>query len=80
MEWYYVVLIAIGALAVGFGLLLVVMEGSKPLLNLIFKGNFIAYTVRYFLTVLFAGCVWPLTFKWFGKLGTKKEKAIAEQK
>ena len=67
-------------LAVGFGLLLVVMEGSKPLLNLIFKGNFIAYTVRYFLTVLFAGCVWPLTFKWFGKLGTKKEKAIAEQK
>ena len=59
-------------LAVGFGLLLVVMEGSKPLLNLIFKGNFIAYTVRYFLTVLFAGCVWPLTFKWFGKLGVKK--------
>ncbi|MBQ8755209.1 MAG: hypothetical protein IJZ19_09275, partial [Lentisphaeria bacterium] len=37
-----------------FGLLLVVMEGSKPLLNLIFQGNYIAYTVRYFLTVLFA--------------------------
>jgi hypothetical protein len=59
-------------LAVGFGLLLVVMEGSKPLLNLIFKGNYIAYAVRYFCTVLFAGAVWPLTFKWFAKLGVKK--------
>ena len=59
-------------LAVGFGLLLVVMEGSKPLLNLIFKGNYIAYAIRYFLTVLFAGAVWSLTFKWFAKLGVKK--------
>ena len=59
-------------LAVGFGLLLVVMEGSKPLFNLIFQGNYIAYAIRYFLTVLFAGAVWPLTFKWFGKLGAKK--------
>ena len=59
-------------LAVGFGLLLVVMEGSKPLFNLIFQGNYIAYAIRYFLTVLFAGAVWPLTFKWFAKLGAKK--------
>ena len=59
-------------LAVGFGLLLVVMEGSKPLFNLIFKGNYIAYAIRYFCTVLFAGAVWPLTFKWFAKIGVKK--------
>ena len=59
-------------LAVGFGLLLLVMEGSKPLFNLIFQGNYIAYAIRYFLTVLFAGAVWPLTFKWFAKLGAKK--------
>ena len=59
-------------LAVGFGLLLLVMEGSKPLFNLIFKGNYIAYAIRYFLTVLFAGAVWPLTFKWFARLGAKK--------
>ena len=25
--------------------------------------------IRYFLITAFAGCVWPLTFKWFGKLG-----------
>ncbi len=59
-------------LAVGFGLLLVVMEGSKPLFNLIFRGSYVAYAIRYFLTVLFAGAVWPLTFKWFAKLGAKK--------
>ena len=58
-------------LAVGFGLLLLVMEGSKPLFNLIFKGNYIAYAIRYFCTVLFAGAVWPLTFKWFAMLGVK---------
>lgn len=58
-------------LVVGFGLLLVVMKGSKPLLNLIFNGNPIAHTVRYFLTVLFAGAAWPLTFKWFAKIGKK---------
>ena len=59
-------------LVLGFGLLLLVMEGSKPLLNLIFKGSLVAHTVRYFCTVLFAGVIWPLTFKWFAKLGAKQ--------
>ncbi len=27
----------------------------------------------YFFMVLFAGAVWPLTFRWFAKLGNKKE-------
>ena len=26
---------------------------------------------RYLLVVLFAGCVWPLTFWWFGRLGRR---------
>ena len=58
-------------LVAGFGLLLLVMEGSKPLLNLIFRGSPVAHTIRYFCTVLFAGVVWPLTFKWFARLGVK---------
>ncbi len=62
-------------LVVGFALLLVVMKGSKPLLNLIFSGNPIAHTVRYCLTVLFAGAVWPLTFKWFAKIGAPQKTA-----
>ena len=59
-------------LAVGFLLLLTIMEGAKPVWNWLFGGHIIANTVRYFCTVLFAGAVWPLTFKWFAKLGAKK--------
>lgn len=29
--------------------------------------------LSYFVMVIFAGAVWPLTFKWFSKLGKKKE-------
>jgi len=28
--------------------------------------------VRYFLIVLVAGIIWPLTFRFFGKLGSKE--------
>ncbi len=59
-------------LAVGFLLLLTIMEGAKPVWNWLFGGHIIANTVRYFCTVLFAGAVWPLTFKWFAGLGAKK--------
>ncbi len=62
-------------LAVGFGLLIAVLEGSKPLWRLIFGDALIAHTLRYFVTVLFAGTVWPLTFKWFSKIGAQKEAA-----
>lgn len=55
----------------GFIVVLGIMEGSKPLFNLIFgEGDLLARVIRYFLTVLFAGVVWPLTFKFFAKLGT----------
>ena len=58
-------------LVVGLVLVLGVKAGLKPLLNLVCGGHGIAHTIRYFLTVLTAGCLWPLTFKWFGKLGKK---------
>ncbi len=61
-------------LVIGFGLLLLILEGSKPLWKLLFGDQLIAHTVRYFLTVLFAGAVWPLTFQWFAKLGVEKGK------
>ncbi len=59
-------------LVIGFGLLLLILEGSKPLWRLIFGDLMLAHTLRYLLTVLFAGCVWPLTFKWFAKLGSNE--------
>ena len=36
------------------------------------RGNAaIAGGIRYLLVVLFAGCVWPLTFWWFSRLGRR---------
>jgi undecaprenyl-diphosphatase len=51
--------------------LLGIKEGLRIPLNAIFSGSYLADGVRYFLIVLFAGCIWPLTFKWFHKLGNK---------
>ncbi|MEE1075415.1 MAG: phosphatase PAP2 family protein [Acutalibacteraceae bacterium] len=48
-----------------------IKEGLRFPLNAIFGGSYLADGVRYLLIVLFAGCVWPLTFKWFAKIGRK---------
>ena len=67
-------------LVLGLAVVLGVKEGFKPLMTLIFgEGAGIGHAVRYFCTVIAAGCVWPLTFKWFAKLGTKKETVPKEQ-
>ena len=58
-------------LGVGFGILLGIKSGIKAPLHAIMNAN-IADGLRYFLMTAFAGCVWPLTFKFFGKLGKKK--------
>lgn len=52
--------------------ILIIKEGFRVPLNLIFDGSYIADGVRYFLLVIFAGCVWPLTFKFFSKLFNKE--------
>ena len=50
--------------------------GIKSLLKLPLHAIFgdLPFTdgIRYFLVVLFCGCVWPLTFPYFAKLGAKK--------
>lgn len=51
----------------GLVLVLAIKEGAKPLLNAVFHGHPIARAIRYFLMVMFAACVWPLTFPWFQK-------------
>ncbi len=58
--------------AIGFVLVLLILEGSKPLWYLVFgENNPLARVLRYMLTVIFAGTVWPLTFPWFAKVGRK---------
>ncbi len=60
-------------LVLGLAVVLGFMEGSKPLFNLIFgEGNYLARIIRYFITVLLAGVIWPMTFKFFSKIGVKK--------
>ena len=59
-------------LVVGFGLLLAIRAGLKaPLIALCGGAAEIAGGIRYLLVGLFAGCVWPLTFWGFSRLGKK---------
>ena len=53
---------------VGLVPLLAIKEGLKYPFNLLFGVSFIADGVRYLILVVFAVCVWPLTFNWFRKI------------
>ena len=59
-------------LVLGFGILLVIKSGGKAPLQALFVNDHLADGLRYFLMVVFAGCIWPLTFRYFAKLGKKK--------
>ena len=56
----------------GLGVVLAVKEGMRSPLDALFAGHLAARSVRYFLIVLVAGGVWPMTFRWFAGLGVKK--------
>ena len=57
--------------AIGLGLVLAVKSGLKtPIEGLL--GNLTGRAIRYFLVVVVAGVIWPLTFRWFAKLGKKE--------
>ena len=62
----------IGKLAVGAGLALAIKAVLKTPLLALFGGHVSATALRYFLVVIFAGVVWPLTFPLWAKLGKKK--------
>ncbi len=59
----------------GLAAVLAVKEGLRAPLEALFAGHLAARAVRYFLIVIMAGIVWPLSFRWFGKLGRKAEKS-----
>ncbi|MBQ3504286.1 MAG: phosphatase PAP2 family protein [Oscillospiraceae bacterium] len=58
--------------ALGLALVLGVKEGLRNPLDALFAGHMAARAVRYFLIVLAAGGLWPMTFRWFSGLGVKK--------
>lgn len=67
--WAQILKVLLGLVAV-----LAVKEGMRAPLEAIFAGHMAARAVRYFLVVIMAGIVWPLSFRWFGKLGKKVEE------
>ena len=58
----------LGGIALALGL----KEGLKPLFSLLFGGALFPNAIRYFLVVLAAGLLWPLTFPCLSKIGAKK--------
>lgn len=57
----------------GLALVLAVKEGLRTPLEALMP-VYSARAVRYFLIVMAAGVLWPMTFKWFGKIGRKAEE------
>lgn len=56
-------------LILGIALVLAVKEGLKPLLRALFGAALFSHAIRYFLCVLMATVLWPLSFRWFSRLG-----------
>lgn len=66
--WWAQILKTVG----GLGAVLLVKEVLRSPLEAIFAGHLAARSVRYFLIVIVAGLLWPMTFRWFSGLGDKK--------
>jgi len=62
-------------LVLGLGIVIAVRMALKAPLLALCGGHNAGNAIRYFLMVLVGGALWPLTFKFFGKLGHKKEQA-----
>ena len=65
--WAQILKITLGLLVV-----LAVKEGLRSPLELLLGGHLAARAVRYFLIVITAGLIWPLSFQFFAKIGNKK--------
>lgn len=59
--------------ALGLGLTMAIRTVLKAPLLALFGGHNAANGLRYFIMVIFAGCVWPMTFRWFAALGTHEK-------
>ena len=60
-------------LVLGLIPLLLIKALLKNPLYALCGGSYIADGIRYFLIVLFAGCLWPMTFHFWAKLGQKSK-------
>lgn len=68
--WWVQIIKIIG----GIGVVLAAKEGLRAPLEAIFAGHMAARAVRYFLIVLVAGILWPMTFRFWNKLAERGTK------
>ena len=53
----------------GLALVMAIRVGLKSPLYALFGEGGLADAVRYFLIVIFAAAIWPMTFRWFARVG-----------
>ena len=58
----------------GLALLMAIKVGMKPLLSAVFGDVSFNNVIRYFCIVFVGAGIWPMTFRWFSKLGKKSMK------
>ncbi len=56
---------------IGIALVVAAKELLKTPLDTLFHGHLIARSIRYLIMVLVGGVLWPMTFRWFEKMGQK---------
>ena len=75
-KWYAQII----KVVIGLGIVLAIKSGLSAPLTALCAGNaYAGRIIRYFLIVLFAGVIWPMTFKWFGNLRIAKLDAFTEK-
>ena len=64
-------------IVLGFACVMALRAALKPAMAALFGNLGIATAIRYFLVAIFALDIWPLTFRWFSKLGMAKTQNAA---
>ena len=65
--WVQIIKLSLGVIPI-----ILVKSLLKEPLYMIIPSENIADAIRYFLLTAVAGCIWPITFKWFSKLSKDK--------
>ena len=60
-------------IVIGMALIMGVRLGMKPVLAAIFGDQAFTSAIRYFLMVMVGGILWPMTFRFWAKVGQKQK-------
>lgn len=63
---------------IGLGLIIGARVGLKPVLAAILGESPLVDALRYFIMALLGGTLWPMTFRFWGRLGREKAKQVPE--